>query len=614
MGIEQFYFAIRKKLGKNEIPFETKLNEATHLYIDFNASIHKISEKTIFELNKEYFERYDDDPEACELWRQSYDEEKINDIVMNNVIDDLNKIIIGAKSAKEVYIGFDGTPEINKCLEQKNRKITGHFMSTIDESINEHYGIVNNKFKFNKGEISAYTNFMSKLVKKIKKKYIEYEGIIISGVDEYGEGEKKIINWMFNNSVVRNNDIILILSPDADVILLACIAMYKFHIKGIKPNIFVNNREIIDINELSIHLSRHVGLSINDNNENILKDFVFIFTMFGNDFLPKIMSMSNVGNNIDLFIELYKLMDPNEYFINQVANNKFEINYEKLIKFFQLLSVRENHLYGDYIEFKKNDAKRRFKISYYDCAVHICDNIEHYYGFNKQYGNKYKNSHELRDIVEMNKKDELLYAMGIVDYVNEKFTIYDYECIAFKYKKSAWKIILNDYEYTTEEQEYDEIQIRDYIDGLVWVTDWYFNRMYSNTDMISTWFYPHRYAPSFKNIVSYLSKNIIQPSNNIYSFVHPSEYFTKKEHKKYVEPSKNEKIDLQKYVNHVMQTLYELKINYSTDEPHVVKKIIGNKLKSNYIDCHHARYMNKCHIKYNVQTYDEFINDIRRES
>jgi 5'-3' exonuclease len=693
MGIEKFYFAIRDKLQDKPITLFDSLNKATFLYIDFNSIIHKTSERVVFELNGELLSNfYNDKTKQLDMnkwdhtkqWRTNIDpighDKNLKEKIMNEIVKDVDQKIQLAPNAKIIYLAFDGIPEISKCMEQKNRKSASFTISKIEESIEKHYNDQNSnvfdnynniKFKFDRSEIAPHSQFMDNLVIKLKQKYISNLKVVISGVDENGEGEKKIMDQLLkeeNKSNITDKDTILILSPDADMILLASIALcyIRKHFSS-DPDIYVYNKEIVNIKHLEYYINKEIQIINNDfrkvsenrisqliSDSVIFRDFIFMCTFFGNDFLPRILSFSEVYDNIDILLVVYTktLTQENnnllvyiekKYSINFnrlksilkeiVTVDKDKSHYKKYIKTKERHNIRklnqdrldqlqnnlqnygyEKTMFHDYIGMKNREIKNLFNVTMYDGAKFLCENAYHYFLFSKLPSSlPYKTHHELIEIVEKNKKD---VPQDITRYINQNFTAYDQELIAFRYKKSAWKFLLNDYEYEAKMNMPKESLIKDYISGLIWVTDWYFNRIMLSDNNISLWYYQHYQTPFLLHIYNFL-ENQEHTENPNNTFVKLDDYFNKDEYRQYVIPSDKDKNKIMDYLDKIINILFKSKIKYTSDVySYVLKKLESNgwdKDKNILIDCHHSRFVNKCIIGLYYENYDSFIKKIRQK-
>ena len=307
-----------------EKPYK-KIN-TEYLMFDFNALIHDISSRVL---------------QVVEL------KGDINKIMIKYIGDDLLYLIenvVNYNKIKIIYLAIDGTPSKAKMMEQRKRGMIGEIEKIIAEEVLKE----KHSSRWSKNNIKPATNFMNSLVaylksekygKKIKelmKNNKNFKGFFISGPTEFGEGEKKIIDYINNNKIQDN---ITICSPDADMILLALLllkdsknililrrdkqASEKYNLKTIFDNVY----SIIDIdifgkilfNIINKKIEKKVDINL------VIKDVVLLFTFFGDDFLPKLESIT-VDDDTELILDLYSLTYKklNEYLIkNEKINLKF---------------------------------------------------------------------------------------------------------------------------------------------------------------------------------------------------------------------------------------------------------------------------------------------------
>ena len=120
-----------------------------------------------------------------------------------------------------------------------------------------------------------------------------FRGVFISDVYNPGEGEMKIISCL---KIYRKRNKICVYSPDSDMILL----LLMLDIDTILLRYDQQNSKEVDIfnkidipkfkNELLNYCKSRIG---NLENERIILDeIIYIFTLFGDDFLPKLESIN----------------------------------------------------------------------------------------------------------------------------------------------------------------------------------------------------------------------------------------------------------------------------------------------------------------------------------
>jgi 5'-3' exonuclease len=366
MGIEKFFSTINKNfqiVSTIDLDNNDSTNDLIHgeyLFIDFNSIIHNVSSKLINELNHLVQSKSSPKSKYLNVILEDLDQVIIQEVNLF-IIKLLKKIDL--KSLKLVYAGLDGVPTFAKILEQKKRRFIGDF---VDKLLSK-YSLA---FNWSKNNISPGTIFMNKInqyltnIKLItKNKLIKKEDLILepteyefynqisqfdfSGTDIEGEGEMKIYD-LINKLKLQNSDSILFFSPDADVILLSMISKNADHITVLKYDQNVEELFSINIQTLkqtiySYCMDRIDGSDYIENSKiNIkwlIKDIVFIFTIFGNDFLPKCEA---IQTNLDFLF----LIDM--YLINLIDNGYListdEIINKAFLGYLQLMASHEKRM------------------------------------------------------------------------------------------------------------------------------------------------------------------------------------------------------------------------------------------------------------------------------
>jgi len=351
MGIERFFIALSKKFNIVKNFKETNYDDildAKYIYMDFNSVIHNISSGLLKELN---------------LNNTIMEFSELNELIIKHVNEYLINFLkrFDAEKISLLYIALDGYPTFAKIIEQKKRRYVGELLEYITNYYNNNNILPN---LWGKNNISPGTIFMDKMndfLLNFKYKNINIE---ISTTDEKGEAEMKILD-LINLLSLNNSDRVIFFSPDADVILLSMISTNFKNIDIIK---YDNNKllySIIDITLLtqSIYdfcIGRLEKTAINELNlKKLMHDIVFIFTMFGNDFLPRCES---IQTNLDIIfiIDIYLI---NYIDINSYILDKSTINYKVLYNYFKLLSKHEKRLLfrnafmNMYLNYNNNNQK-----------------------------------------------------------------------------------------------------------------------------------------------------------------------------------------------------------------------------------------------------------------
>lgn len=343
------------------------------------------------ELPESDFSNGDSEQDVLDNCKNYFTIERLDEIIINNVglfvINLIRKF--NRRDLKLVYMSIDGVPSKAKMVEQKKRRFMGEFESNAMKGIVEKYKddlnvekksncnvpfnkyrYLQNKIVWSRGAISPATSFMLKLSRfltdiKFKNKINEIntnlgkDNIILSNFTEKDEGEKKIIDYINDNEI---NGSICIFSPDADLILLTMILKNK----NLKKLVLRNDQQrsekisntidsyydITDINKLEDMIYEYMD-NVKLNKSNVIDDIVFIFTIFGDDFLHKIDSF-DVRNDINLILDIYKQFVSDENYILTGEERK-QISYDNFKKFLKKLAENENGL------IKRNFMNKKYK-------------------------------------------------------------------------------------------------------------------------------------------------------------------------------------------------------------------------------------------------------------
>lgn len=406
MGIERFFSSIEKNditnlKNKFTYKLEKKLN-AQYLLIDFNSIVHITSTAINNDMNYLLYQilnnTFKDNPkfkQLLETYHINLDpnknleyedllnvvpENSLNDLILEKVrLATLNIIenFVSPSQLKYILIAADGVPHKSKMIEQKKRRFMGTLISKLKEkilqkheselkNIQKRYIYETNKYAWSKINISPGTPYKQKMNKLLSsdefKKEIKIicpnlKSFIYSGSDEWGEGEKKIVDYLHNEKNHNQEDKIAIYSPDSDMSLLCLLLSNYFkNISIIRHNQQQNNYDIIDIDMLRINLYNYVANSIRLNKKilnlkldinSVIDDIVFILTIFGNDFLPKIESFSvkhDFTRIIDKYIKLLQEdLDKDDFYIVSFdkKKNKKIINQKQFTKIIKILHYDE---------------------------------------------------------------------------------------------------------------------------------------------------------------------------------------------------------------------------------------------------------------------------------
>ncbi len=326
MGVERFFSSLKRDYN---FIHNIKRTDCDHLLIDFNSIVHVTSQ---FLLAKE--------KKNPNITKEEFEIRLIEDVgkyIEDLIINNLEKL-----SLKTITICVDGVPTMSKIYEQKKRRYMGDILSRMNA--------LPSTFSWSRNNISPGTDFMNNLMEylnssifedKIKKICVNLKKLTVSDINEMGEGEMKIMNYIDNLIKTYKSDKYLVYSPDSDVIILLLLkSIYNIDIFMLRYDQQLSTEELpvyslIDINHFKNILFDYIQNKVKKQLDikNVIIDIVYLLTVFGDDFLPKLETL-RVNTDINLIIDHYVVnLIKYGYIIN---NNNIHVE-----NFMQLLSSLE---------------------------------------------------------------------------------------------------------------------------------------------------------------------------------------------------------------------------------------------------------------------------------
>jgi 5'-3' exonuclease len=407
MGIENFFNTIIKNdISSDLLLIEEKI-KCDFFYIDFNSILYILSNELEKDINYYLYaliiNEFDGDTDKIELkynikfttineFNTYFNQNTINNIIKNNIykyIQNLCRDLLYSDTLQKLYISIDGTPTMSKIVEQKKRRYMNYIVSKLKKNIYDKYSTTiprdkqifyDNYKSFNRGNMLTSGNYMQEIYNYLESS--EYKTTIynicknlkdikISSSYEIGEGEKKI---MENILYEKQPGSYVIFSPDSDVVLLSLLMQNKLIKLNINTTFNLLRCEQIHnkIDNISIcNLRKNILDYIfermntfrkyNHNKNNIIDDIIGLFTIFGNDFLPKIESINiKIGFNIifDFYAKHLNWCRSSQYNLLFEENGITKINYDVLQNIFNRLSEFEDKiLYDKYISTEYKNYK-----------------------------------------------------------------------------------------------------------------------------------------------------------------------------------------------------------------------------------------------------------------
>lgn len=635
MGIERF-FSTLSNLDNiwNEYSKYIKKNPKV-LLIDFNSIVHLTSSRVINNFKNKNL-TLEEIEEKILFYIKKFLEYLLNEIIDN-------------KNLEILYIAIDGVPSFGKMREQLKRRYMGE--------------LIGSKSIWSKNNITPGTKFMEKLNKYLNNTLDSFKSflpniksIILSDSDENGEGEIKIIKYLKNLEMREGS--IMIFSPDSDMVLLNLLIKENYEVSLLRYNqqksdlTSLDNKtdyyELMEMKNFRKYLFNYVkensNLNINNLDENkIIRDIILIFNCFGNDFLPKIVSI-NLRHDFFLVIDMYIVCLNNyeniiskglidfkivKYFLKllskyELENLELEINRMNYHNFDRVLI---NNFYINLNEINKSEALIQDNINnkFYKLNYLLLRNI------NKlELYNLIKNNKNRKDIINKYgclyiyfiSKDELLEDINFYKNKKGKFPFYHRDIKINKkltYQKRIYDSNNEFHKKRINELKLDEIElykITNYLDeyykllnpviftkvsNLEEMERYYNKRYFDNKEEAvdsylkginwvfnhylkgkndEFWYYKYSHAPLLKTILeNYNESNYRKIIIRNHELL-PYEQFIM------VSPYNKKTIRLLNKDNKEVNEIYEKLIN---------NKLIPKEIKLENIDCSGSIFFSKCH-------------------
>lgn len=426
MGIPYYYGNIIKQ--NPNLLVVNKHIRANRLFIDFNSIIHGATANVT--------------KGGCK--------NVPNSEIFDEVLKHTKYVIEQSQVDELVYLAVDGVAPRAKIQQQRRRRyMTGYRNDLINK-----FKIANNIpiCSWDSNCITPGTQFMIDLHQFLTDSIIGLNQkynikVILSGFDEVGEGEHKIIRYIksFNNHKTRN----VIYGMDADLIMLSlsCQNSTIFLMREKQYKVF----ELLDINLLRVGISNNLTMH----------DYIFMCFFLGNDFIPAVTFLKIHHNAINILCDIYYNVKTNKQFDNLVLcnNGLYSINAPFLLAILEVLAGEEANLL---VAAENNFQNEQLRHSKQNCTPmeRFIVNLEN---------------------TPLNKKQ-----IGFFEKSKHNGTSWRHEYYH--------ELFLNHEESTIKKASYN------YIDGFQWTLDYYFN---IDKPIDTKYYYKYNYAPTMMDVYKY---------------------------------------------------------------------------------------------------------------
>ena len=312
MGIPSYY----KKLADRTKGLVSKSYEgkASSLFFDFNCMIYHCARRPNSTLPPY------PGPEGNSEWE---------DLLLEDIVKYVVKVWQSVGQPNEVFLGIDGVVPMAKIKQQRMRRFKSIWLAEEEKK----EGLRENTLSWDTNCITPGTPFMKKLTRRLQELCRKHPHWSISGAEEPGEGEHKVMAKLRARS--ESSDPVLIYGLDADLILLtllnakspAYLVREDSEMGLVQLNSFgEEDYSYFSLNVLKQTLPPNVGIPA----------YVAAMTLLGNDFVPHSLTVKIKENGHDALLKTLKMVETSEQSFVKQTESGLMINHDVL---YQILSV-----------------------------------------------------------------------------------------------------------------------------------------------------------------------------------------------------------------------------------------------------------------------------------
>ena len=430
--------------------------------------------------------------------------DKLENIMFNRICKFIDYLVDYVNPTKECYFAVDGVAPVAKINQQRKRRYRSVDDALMKEKLKAKHKMEPDT-KWSNTVITPGTTFMEKLHQHFQKYFankantskIKYT---YSSYHTPGEGEHKILRDIKKRLNDDGNNIYVIYGLDADLFFLAMASQRKniyllreefnfVHGKVVKREITNIIEDVAeDLKFVSIDITKKCYEEIIGNilmqktgheltSDDYWNDFVFICYFLGNDFLPHLPTIDIHKSGLDTIMDGYTdIVIRLNCQLLVVKQGQISINNIFLLELLKYLSDKED-LYFKEILPEHNHKKYKRK----------CPPTADEY------------SKELWTIENMRFKVNDPIALGSGNKNEWKFRYYEHYFGISEYQ-----------------QEHIDLLSYSYLEGLLWVTKYYYHECPS-----WMWQYAFTHAPFISDIYDYLKNSKLDINKITFSLSKP---------------------------------------------------------------------------------------------
>ena len=298
--------------------------------------------------------------------------------IISYVCDSISGYVKTVSPTHSVFIAFDGVAPSAKLNQQRERRFKTWLSTAIDhEGGDEHplkphcadnfhcsdRGVRGSSLRsadvWSTACITPGTEFMNKLHTEMTR----YTAVanqtagpqyILSTSTDPGEGEHKLFEHIRANPEQHRDQVTLVYGLDADLIMLTLnhlhissrIFLYREtpeFIRSVDSSLRPNEQYYVDIPYMADCIARHITVSTDAGNtmtkvespidpvvrKYLVYDYIFMFFMMGNDFMPHFPSMNIRTNGPSTVMDAYRTVFKNSHEQRDSRNRSFILFHDE---------------------------------------------------------------------------------------------------------------------------------------------------------------------------------------------------------------------------------------------------------------------------------------------
>jgi len=498
MGVPSLFSWLLKKLNSKQfkqisvITAECPEKNIDTLYIDANCLFHPQCFKILHH------------------YTQINDVEKLENKMIKRITEYIS-YLISFTNCKKVFIAVDGVCPLAKMNQQRMRRYKSVQDNEIINGIKKTHGL-NTITIWSNTTITPSTVFMEKLHQYLLD-YCKNLTIpcIYSSYKSSGEGEHKILKEIKQNPGMTD----IIYGLDADLIFLSlasgnsniyllreCAELNKKYVKPTDPMAIEEELNYVSIDNVKLCINTIINTQINDMNKTTIgfvdengnipeysgdhvDDYIIFCYFLGNDFIPNVPSIDIKNGGMDLLIKIYAttyLASNEQFYVNNRINERFLHSF-----IYGMAKYEKYYFETKYVQYKQRlENQNCTSENPYEIDVWNFENVKNV---------------DVPDPIKL----------GIGDHALWKTRYYE------TYYSSTYdtELLINN-------------MCKNYIEGIFWVTKYYFESNATNN-----WQYNYFHCPFASDLANYLNKNkklnikfkpdiVINPLTQLLSVISPS--------------------------------------------------------------------------------------------